>query len=478
MSTNTKSRRRPETPTKKRPIRGRRLFADDDDTEPPKKPKQKSVVEVIREEFYNPKTGLWSADKVFRKLKARGVKTTLSQVEKVLANQQVSQVYKPQGKYKEKFTTIYAEKPRTQYQVDLLDLSKYSKFNKGFKWLMNGVDVHSRYAVSIPMKTKEIVSVLPAFKEIVSKLGAPENLNTDLEAAMMGPRFQSYLKEEDIRHWKNDPEKKRNNSIVERFNRTIREVIQKYFSIRKTKNWVNVLPDIIENYNTTFHTGIDAIPKEVWSGKSESKQEPKYPKFDIKIGDTVRILKRYSEFTKKSDVKKFTKNLYKVIAREGATFKVKNDKGVVQERKDYELQKVNPEELQDAPAAQDTGEGKEFKKEVKRRRAERRLRKEDIGTDLTEQATKPKDTKRKPQPRIVPTNPPAPKPKRKRKATAQPETFVIERLLEKKGGGKNTQYLVKWKGYPVSEASYERVSSLRKTLTKQQLDELIAEMPK
>ena len=145
--------------------------------------------EKIKEEYYNPKTGFWDAKKIYQKLKERGEKVTLKDVKRVIGKQELTQIFKPIPRYKQQYRTIHAPKVRFQYQVDLLDLTKYQKFNRGYKWLMNCVDVYSRYAMSVPMKTKEINSVMPAFEEIIKKMGVPQNLNTDLEPAMMGKRL-------------------------------------------------------------------------------------------------------------------------------------------------------------------------------------------------------------------------------------------------------------------------------------------------
>jgi hypothetical protein len=90
-------------------------------------------------------------------------------------------------------------------------------------------------------------------------MGMPKNLNTELEAAVMGREFQEYLRKNNVTHYPVDPQKKRNNAIVERINRTLREMITMYS--QDTKNWVGVLGEILENYNNNTHVGtIKAIP--------------------------------------------------------------------------------------------------------------------------------------------------------------------------------------------------------------------------
>ena len=419
----TPARTRPETPTKRGLVRGRRLMFDPDEDEvatapaPPsaKKPEPRKVkrgtpteklnpaiIKKIKAEFYDPKSGLWSFDKIQRKLKAKGINVKPSDVKAVLDTQLVTQVYKPPPlKNKERFLTIIAKGPRDQYQADLLDLKAYTKFNKGNRYLWNVIDVYSRFAFSLPLKSKKEEDVIDAMEQTLKVMGKPTNLNTDLESAILGKKFQNVLKEQGIKHWQHNPnDDKKNMSIVERFNRTIRDVLVKYFYTRDTKNWLDILPDLLNNYNSTYHSTIKQNPIDVWKKiKVNSQTQKNAPPFTIKVGDTVRILKRYAQFTKKSDVKKFTKNEYKVVEIDGNNFVVKNEKGVIQRRKEYELQKIDPETLEapDFKPEGKEGEGKAFKVEKQKAKAERRFRKEDLKSDLVQtQPTKEKRERKQP----------------------------------------------------------------------------------
>ena len=55
------------------------------------------------------------------------------------------------------------------WQLDLVDLQKFSKFNKGFKYLLTCIDVFSKHAWVRPLKTKEGNSVLNAFKRNIKR---------------------------------------------------------------------------------------------------------------------------------------------------------------------------------------------------------------------------------------------------------------------------------------------------------------------
>ncbi len=382
-----------------------------------------ATVKRIKEAYYDPKTGFVDPSKLYKKMVKEGLNVTLEEVEEVVGRQLVDQVYRPIGKFKRKYDPIVSPAKGNNMQVDLLDMSKYSKFNKGFKWLMNGVDVYSRKAFAVPMKTKNEADVIPAFRKLIDELGVPKNLNTDLEAAILGRKFQTILRELKIKHYRNDPELKRNNAIVERFNRTMREKLQRYFYSHNTSNWTEVIDDIIENYNTTYHSGIKAIPQEVWDGKETPNQDKAltvYPS-GLKVGDKVRMLKfRDNIFDKASTEKNWTKNIYTIVDIKGKSYIVRNSKGVEHSRKDFELLKVNdPDVIEDNENKRgEQGTRKEIKEEIKQQKAERRLRKEDIESDLKD--TAPAAPKRESVKRV-----PTERPKRKAAAKGDNPQFKV-----------------------------------------------------
>ena len=57
------------------------------------------------------------------------------------------------------------------WSADLVDMQWSSRENKGFKYLLNVIDVFSKYAWSIPIKDKMGKSITDAFKKIVKKSG-------------------------------------------------------------------------------------------------------------------------------------------------------------------------------------------------------------------------------------------------------------------------------------------------------------------
>ena len=70
------------------------------------------------------------------------------------------------------------------HSCDLVDMTKYSRMNKGYKYIFTNIDVFSKYAWSFPIKSKEIVNIKPCFQKIF-KERKPEFIWSDQESAFL-----------------------------------------------------------------------------------------------------------------------------------------------------------------------------------------------------------------------------------------------------------------------------------------------------
>ena len=94
--------------------------------------------------------------------------------------------------------------------------------------------------------------------------------------------------------------------VIERFNRTIKEKMFKYFSANNTRKFVDVRDLLVDQYNNTIHSSIKMTPKEASRKENEIKVwRNLYPEFGGKtlapkfsIGDSVRITKKKKPFDK------------------------------------------------------------------------------------------------------------------------------------------------------------------------------------
>ena len=107
--------------------------------------------------------------------------------------------------------------------------------------------------------------------------------------------------------------------VIERFNRSLRELMMKEFVKNNNTVWYNILPKLIKFDNNRYHNTIKDKPINI--DKSDEKYikntlykyniANKIPKF--KINDVVRIsLKRRELFDKVSDNIKWSEELFKI----------------------------------------------------------------------------------------------------------------------------------------------------------------------
>jgi len=102
-------------------------------------------------------------------------------------------------------------------------------------------------------------------------------------------------------------ENEEKSSVVERWNRTMKERMYKYFSANSTGRYIDILDGLVARYNKTKHSSIKMTPVEASKKSDESKVfsnlyvkdiYSKISKPKLKLGDTVRITKKKSIFDK------------------------------------------------------------------------------------------------------------------------------------------------------------------------------------
>ena len=69
---------------------------------------------------------------------------------------------------------------------------------------------------------------------------------------------------------------KEKSCVIERFNRTIKEKMFKYFSANNTRKYVDVLDLLADQYNNTIHSSIKMTPKEASRKENENKVFEKF----------------------------------------------------------------------------------------------------------------------------------------------------------------------------------------------------------
>ena len=111
---------------------------------------------------------------------------------------------------------------------------------------------------------------------------------------------------------------------MERFNRTICGLIQKWRVATQRYDWHNILSDIVDNYNNTYHRTIKTTPYAIKNGEDTNHQIVNVVTHDFKIGDRVRASKPKTTFSK-GDKITFTHTIYKVTEINKNKIYISND---------------------------------------------------------------------------------------------------------------------------------------------------------
>lgn len=191
------------------------------------------------------------------------------------------------------------------WQADLAELVVYSRFNKGYKYLLTVIDCFSKYAWAVPIKNKSAAEVTKAFEKILSER-KPRNLQTDQGKEFYNKLFGKLMKINNINHYSTYSNLKA--SIVERFNRTIKTAMWKQFSLQGNYIWYPIIQSLVRNYNNRKHRTIKMAPADVRGDKIEAEllrdvYEKKSEKsikrrVKFKVGQYVRISKYKAQFAK------------------------------------------------------------------------------------------------------------------------------------------------------------------------------------
>ena len=204
------------------------------------------------------------------------------------------------------------------WAADLVEMQKYSKWNEGVKYLLMVIDVFSKYGWIVPLKDKKTESVSLAFDEIFKKSERkPEKLWTDKGSEFVSKHFKDFLKKNKIILYHTQNEEK--SSVVERWNRTMKNKMWKMFSANNNTIYWDKLDKLVDDYNNRKHSSIKMTPTEA-SKKGNEKQvftnlyedeiylKPGKPKFSI--GDKVRISKYKRRVFDKGYTPNWTEELF------------------------------------------------------------------------------------------------------------------------------------------------------------------------
>lgn len=218
--------------------------------------------------------------------------------------QVIDELHKPARKnYKRRRTLVRGL--NDLLQADLVEMIPYAKSNRGFKYILIVINVFSKKVSAYPVKTKTAKDVTKTMRKILLEYKkTPKNLQTDQGKEFFNKEFNGLMKEFNINHYHTYSTMKA--SVVERVNRTLKNIMWKRFSLQGNYKWLQILPQIINKYNNTKHTTTGMKPSEITQKHEKDLMSRIYthPKIfnlvglKFNVGNAVRISKYREAFHK------------------------------------------------------------------------------------------------------------------------------------------------------------------------------------
>lgn len=217
-----------------------------------------------------------------------------------LAKQQVHQLF-TQTKTTKDIQHTVLKQPHTQIGIDLVDMQN-DEF-KGFKYILTCIDLFSKKAYVAALPNKEEPTVTKAMEQLIkNEIHYVTSIRSDRGTEFINDKFIKMLEKYGIKSVLSLAGKPQSNGNIERFNKTLKRLLNMSMKVLGTKDWPSVLHVIVENYNNTVHVTTNKTPnyldEEIGNKKVlkvaenkirkkvQSKNENNIPKF--KIGDKVR----------------------------------------------------------------------------------------------------------------------------------------------------------------------------------------------
>jgi hypothetical protein len=196
-----------------------------------------------------------------------GTKTTIKQFNPDIKNQEIQQyldkneIYTrfKQHKKSRKYSPIYVFTKRELFQADVVFFTDMENQNSGFKYLFTCIDCFSKMAWVYPLKKNDCDSIMTSFKDILNVCGQkPERLNSDRGSELICKKFAIFLKNEKIHHYLSYSLRKC--PIIERFNLTIQTLLYKIMAKNRSLSWTKYIDQAMKIYLNRKHSTIGMSP--------------------------------------------------------------------------------------------------------------------------------------------------------------------------------------------------------------------------
>ena len=222
------------------------------------------IEQQIKELYLDPAEpgSFGGVEALYKRCRESGLKVNRKQVLDVLKKLEVYTLHKPRRVHYSRNPTVVGDIDQ-QWQADLVDMQPLSRQNSGFKYLLTVVDCLGKFGWVIPVKQKDAKSMVIGLSQLFAQAHPrkPIRLQTDKGKEFLNKDVQKLFTQKGVKHFVTENETKA--SMVERFNRTLKTKMYRWFEQNDTKRYVDVLPKLVDSYNHSRHRTIGMRPADV-----------------------------------------------------------------------------------------------------------------------------------------------------------------------------------------------------------------------
>ena len=229
-------------------------------------------------------------------LTVKEVKRALSEIDSYTLHREVKNLRR---------NPYFVHNEKKQYQLDLIDMRHLAGENDGYQYLLVCIDAFTRFVQVHALKTKSSKETLNAIKTMIDPSNPPESILCDKGTEFANREFKAFCNGSNIKLFHN--ETSLHAAHVERFNRTIQNIIYKYLETNRSQRYVHNLQELVRSYNTRKHRMIGMSPQEAEKDENHVKvrfQLSKYySKFQkrkpqLAVGTLVRVALSKNKFSR------------------------------------------------------------------------------------------------------------------------------------------------------------------------------------
>lgn len=281
------------------------------------------IAKVISEAYNDPGQGFISPIRLYEKLSDQYANIRLEDCLSVVKKDPTYQIHRRVFNVKGRSNTQNVDDVLSLIEIDLIGPMHKPAANKNMHYVLNAVDVVSKFLWSIPIKNKEAKTVADALELVLINIEAIKlsqekeghaltsrlRIRSDRGLEFVNNQMKDMLEKHNAIHVLSEAHRPESNGIVERTNQTLKNMLYRYMTAHKTNNWLAAHEQIVRNYNSNTHSTtkeapIDTINHETSSGNAiqaisdhndvvKAQDILRFP--EISIGDKVRIVKPINE---------------------------------------------------------------------------------------------------------------------------------------------------------------------------------------